>query len=88
MYLFINRLQLFLASFFRVFFSWFLVSLYRLSSLESWLFIYFLLARHWPAIRAAHYAVGSYIVEFNMPAYLGLYPSFLVFSPSYLSLKA
>jgi len=22
---------------------------------------------------------GSYIVEFNVPAYLGLYPSFLVF---------
>jgi hypothetical protein len=31
---------------------------------------------------------GSYIVEFNIPTYLGLYPSFLVFSPSYLGLKA
>jgi len=31
---------------------------------------------------------GSYIVEFDIPAYLGLYPSFLVFSPSYLGLKA
>ena len=36
-YLFINRLQLFLTSFFRVFFSWFLVSLYCLSSSGSWL---------------------------------------------------
>jgi len=34
---FINRLQLFLASFFRVFFNWFLVYLYRLSSSGSWL---------------------------------------------------
>ena len=25
--------------------------------------------------------VGSYIVEFDMPAYPGLYPSFLVFLP-------
>jgi len=40
--------------------------------------------RFWP-VKAW---VGSYIVEFNMPAYLGLYPSFLVFSPSYLGLKA
>ena len=55
-YLFINRLQLFLASFFRVFFNWFLVSLYCLSSLGLWLLIYFLLARRWLAIRTAHYA--------------------------------
>jgi len=27
------------------------------------------------------YAAGSYIVEFNMPAYPGLYPSFLVYFP-------
>jgi len=32
--------------------------------------------------------LSSYIVEFNIPTYLGLYPSFLVFSPSYLGLKA
>src|SRR6266702_1683274 len=51
-----NRLQLFLASFFRVFFSWFLMSLYCLSSSGSWLLVYFLLARRWPATRSAHCA--------------------------------
>ena len=53
-YSFINRLQLFLASFFRVFFNWFLVSLYRLSFLGLWLLVYFLLACYWLAIRTAH----------------------------------
>ena len=54
--LFINRLQLFLASFFRVFFNWFLVSLYCLLSSGLWLLVYFLLARRWLAIRTAHCA--------------------------------
>ena len=53
--LFINRLQLFLASFFKVFFNWFLVSLYYLSSLGLQLFIYFLLTCYWLVIRTAHY---------------------------------
>jgi hypothetical protein len=33
------------------------------------------------------FRAGSYIVEFGMPAYLGLYPSFLVAFP-YLGLRA
>ena len=89
-YLFINRLQLFLTSFFRVFFSWFLVSLYCLLSSGFWLLVYFLLTYRWLATRAVYYmdyaCPGSYIlasstsniVEFDMPAYLGLYLSFLV----------
>ena len=39
-------------------------------------------------LAVAVHGAGSYIVEFNIPAYPGLYPSFLVFSPSYLALKA
>jgi hypothetical protein len=39
-------------------------------------------------VAASYNIAGSYIVEFNIPAYPGLYPSFLVFSPSYLGLKA
>ena len=33
------------------------------------------------SISIAWVGAGSYIVEFNMPAYLGLYPSFLVAFP-------
>ena len=54
-YLFINCLQLFLASFFRVFFNWFLMSLYRLLSSRLQLLKYFLLTRYQLAIRTAYY---------------------------------
>ena len=59
-YLFINRLQLFLTSFFRVFFSWFFVSLYCLLSSGLWLLVYFLLAYCWLATRTAHCADHIY----------------------------
>ena len=62
-YSFINRLQLFLTSFFRVFFSQFLVSLYRLLSLGLWLFKYFLFAYYWLAIRTAYCTDHAYRVQ-------------------------
>ena len=62
-YSFINRLQLFLTSFFRVFFSWFLMSLYYLSSLGLWLLIYFLLTYCWLATRTAYYVNYAYRVQ-------------------------
>ena len=65
--LFINRLQLFLTSFFRVFFSWFLISLYYLSSLGLQLLVYFLLAHYWLAIRAAYYT--DHIYHAQGPSY-------------------
>ena len=49
-----NCLQLFFVSFLRVFFSQFFMSLYYLLSLGLWLFIYFLFACRWLAIRSAH----------------------------------
>jgi hypothetical protein len=39
-------------------------------------------------LAVAVHGAGSHIVEFDVPAYPGLYPSFLVFSPSHLGLKA
>ena len=36
---------------------------------------------HFDRIHSPLLWAGSYIVEFNMPAYPGLYPSFLVFVP-------
>ena len=54
-YLFINYLQLFLTSFFRVFFSQFFISLYYLLSLGLQLLKYFLLTRRLLAIRTAYY---------------------------------
>ena len=62
-YLFINHLQLFLISFFRVFFNQFLVSLYYLSSLGLWLLIYFLLTCCQLVIRTAHYADHAYRIQ-------------------------
>ena len=61
--LFINYLQLFLASFFRVFFNQFLISLYCLLSLGLQLLIYFLLAYYQLAIRTAHYADHAYCIQ-------------------------
>ena len=46
-YLFMNSFQLFLASFFRVFFNWFFMSLYCLSFLGLQLLIYFLFVCRW-----------------------------------------
>ena len=62
-YSLINRLQLFLTSFFRVFFSQFLISLYYLSSLGLQLLIYFLLARYWLAIRSIYYIDYIYCAQ-------------------------
>ena len=59
-YLFINRLQLFLTSFFRVFFNQFLISLYRLLSLGLQLLKYFLLTYYQLAIRTAYYTDYAY----------------------------
>ena len=62
-YLFINRLQLFLTSFFRVFLSQFLMSLYYLLSLGLQLLVYFLLAYYQLAIRTAYYADYAYCAQ-------------------------
>ena len=59
-YSLINHLQLFLAFFFRLFFNWFLMSLYYLSSSGLWLLVYFLFTRRWLAIRSAHCADHIY----------------------------
>ena len=49
------------------------VVLRHLGSSPSW--------RHVVAALASGVATGSYIVEFDVPAYPGLYPSFPVFFP-------
>ena len=60
--LFINHFQLFLTSFFRVFFNQFLISLYYLLSLGLQLLIYFLLTYYQLAVRTIHYADHAYYV--------------------------
>ena len=57
-YLFINYPQLFLASFLRVFFNQFLISLYYLLSLGLQLLVYFLLTYYWLVIRTVYYIQG------------------------------
>ena len=54
-YLFINRLQLFLTSFFRVFFSQFLISLYYLLSSGLQLLIYFFFTYYQLVTRTVYY---------------------------------
>ena len=61
--LFINYLQLFLTSFFRVFFNQFLISLYYLLSLGLQLLIYFLLTYYQLVIRTAYYADHAYYAQ-------------------------
>ncbi len=62
-YLFINRLQLFLTSFFRVFFNQFLISLYYLLSSRLQLLIYFLFTYYQLVIRTAYYTDYTYRVQ-------------------------
>ena len=61
--LFINYLQLFLTSFFRVFFNQFLISLYLLLSSRLQLLKYFLFTCCWLAIRTAYYTDYAYRVQ-------------------------
>ena len=63
------------------------LGLYILIICTSPLYIWIVITAISKLIAYHNYKAGSYIVEFNIPAYLGLYPSFLVTFP-FLGLRA